>query len=98
MSTSRSRVEWTEHAPYDMLGRYVDRLKRLHGFAFDIGDHDQLVPPSQIAAMDSALTRAGVSHSYETYDGDHTSAIGLRMTTRVLPFFSRTLDFTDVRR
>ena len=93
-----AQAEWQEHAPYDMLPRYVDRLKRLHGLAFDIGDHDQLVPPSQIAAMDSALTHAGVSHVYETYDGDHTSAIGLRMTTRVLPFFSRTLDFTDVRR
>jgi S-formylglutathione hydrolase len=93
-----AQAEWTEHAPYDMLPRYVGRLKQLRGFAFDVGTRDQLVPPSQIAAMDSELVRAGVPHIYETFDGDHTSAIGLRMTTRVLPFFSRTLDFTDVRR
>ena len=93
-----AQAEWREHAPYDMLARYVDRLKRLRGFALDVGTRDRLVAPSQIAAIDSALLRAGVPHVYETYDGDHTSAIGLRMTTRVLPFFSRTLDFTDVRR
>lgn len=93
-----AQAEWHEHAPYDMLPRYADRLKRLHGFAIDVGTRDQLVAPSEIAALDSALVRAGVPHTYETYDGDHMSGIGLRMTTRVLPFFSRTLDFTDVRR
>ncbi|MFI5230242.1 MAG: alpha/beta hydrolase [Gemmatimonadales bacterium] len=90
--------EWAEHAPYDMLPRYADRLKRLRGLAIDIGTHDQLVAPASIAALDSALTRAGVAHTYETYEGTHTSAIGQRMTMRVLPFFSRTLDFTGDRR
>jgi hypothetical protein len=43
--------------------------------------------------MDSAFIRAGVKHTFETYPGDHTSGVGLRMVTRVLPFFSQTLDF-----
>ncbi len=92
------QAEWMEHAPYDMVPLYTNNLKRLRGFAFDVGTRDQLVPPSQLASMDSALKRAGVPHTYETYDGDHTSGIGLRMTTQVLPFFSRTLDFSDDRR
>jgi hypothetical protein len=43
--------------------------------------------------MDSALTRAGVAHTFETYDGTHTSRVGERIITKVLPFFSRTLAF-----
>jgi S-formylglutathione hydrolase FrmB len=89
--------EWIEHSPYDMVPRYAEKLKRLRGFAFDVGTRDQLVPPSTIAAMDSALKRMGVPHTYETYDGDHASGIGLRMTTKVLPFFSQTLDFSTER-
>jgi hypothetical protein len=56
------------------------------------------VAPAQIAAMDSALTKAGVRHTYETYDGDHTNRIALRLFARVLPFFSKTLDFGDAPR
>lgn len=86
--------EWAEHSPYDMVIDSASRIRRLHGLAFDIGTHDDLVQPSLIAGMDSILTRYRVPHTYETYDGDHVSGIGARMTTRVLPFFSRTLDFS----
>jgi S-formylglutathione hydrolase len=48
-------------------------------------------------AMDSALTRAGVRHTFETYDGDHTNRVAVRIATRLLPFFSRTLDFGEGR-
>jgi enterochelin esterase-like enzyme len=86
-------ARWVEDAPYDMIPRYRERLRRLRDFAFDVGLSDNLVPAASLAAMDSALTRAGVKHTYETYDGDHVNRVGLRMVTRVLPFFSRTLDF-----
>jgi S-formylglutathione hydrolase FrmB len=86
-------AKWVEHAPYDMVPRYRDKLRQLRGFVFDVGTSDTLVPLSSQAVMDSALTRAGVAHTYETYDGDHVNRVGLRMVTRVLPFFSRTLDF-----
>jgi enterochelin esterase-like enzyme len=84
---------WVANAPYDMIPRYREKLLRLRDFAFDVGLSDNLVPSATLAAMDSAFTRAGVKHTYETYDGDHTNRVGLRMITRVLPFFSRTLDF-----
>jgi S-formylglutathione hydrolase len=76
-----------------MIPRYRERLLRLRDFAFDVGLSDNLVSPASLAVMDSALTRAGVKHTYETYDGDHVNHVGQRMITRVLPFFSRTLDF-----
>ena len=84
-------AKWTEHFPLDMVPRSADRLKRLAGLAFDVGARDELVPLSQLTAMDSALTRAGVPHTFETYDGTHTSRIGERIRTKMLPFFSRTL-------
>ena len=86
--------EWAEHAPYDMVPSHASHLKRLAGFAFDVGTRDELVSPAQLAQMDSAFTRAGVRHTFETYDGTHMSGIGGRMIARVLPFFfSRMLEF-----
>jgi S-formylglutathione hydrolase len=86
-------AKWTEHFPLDMVPRSADRLKRLAGLAFDVGTRDELVPLSQLTAMDAALTRAGVQHTFDTYDGTHTSRVGERIITKVLPFFSRTLAF-----
>jgi S-formylglutathione hydrolase len=40
----------------------------------------------------------GVRHTYETYDGDHVNHIAARLAARLLPFFSRTLDFGDAPR
>jgi len=69
----------------------------LRGVTFDVGRSDQLVPTAALAAIDSALTRAGVTHTFETYDGDHVNRVRQRVATRVLPFFSRTLDFGEGR-
>jgi S-formylglutathione hydrolase FrmB len=82
---------WIEHSPQDEIRRYRDHLTRLRAFAFDVGTRDELVAPALLDSMDVALNRAGVAHSYETYDGTHTSGIGMRMITKVLPFFSRVL-------
>jgi S-formylglutathione hydrolase FrmB len=89
---------WTEHSPFDMIAIHSEQLKRLRGFMFDVGLSDRLVAPAALAAMDSELTRVGVKHTYETYDGDHTNRIGERLAARLLPFFSRTLDFSDTPR
>ena len=90
--------QWVEHAPLDMIKTHLEQLKQLRGFMFDVGTSDQLVAPAALAAMDSELTRVGVTHTYETYDGDHTNRIAARLAARLLPFFSRTLDFGDASR
>jgi S-formylglutathione hydrolase FrmB len=90
--------KWVEHAPYDMIPSHAEQLKRLRGFMFDVGTSDNLVSPASQAAMDTALTKAGVKHTFETYDGDHTNHIAVRLAARVLPFFSQTLDFGDAPR
>ena len=89
---------WDDHAPFDMIAPHAEQLKRLRGFMFDVGLSDRLVAPAALAAMDSEFTRVGVRHTYETYDGDHTNRIPERLAARLLPFFSRTLDFGDASR
>lgn len=90
--------KWSANAPLDMIPSHAESLKRLRGFAFDVGTGDPLVSVASLAAIDSALTRAGVRHTFETYDGNHTNRIALRLASRVLPFFSQTLDFGDAVR
>ncbi len=90
-------AQWVEHAPLDMIPSHAAALKRLRAMMFDVGLSDQLVPPAALMAVDSALASAGVTHTFETYDGDHVNRVGLRVASRVLPFFSRTLDFGDGR-
>ena len=90
--------QWVEHAPFNMISSHAERLKRLRGFMFDVGLSDNLVSPRALAAIDTALTNAGVRHTYETYEGDHTNRIAARLAARLLPFFSQTLDFGDASR
>jgi len=37
------------------------------------------------------LTRLGVQHTFETYDGDHGSRIKARFAENLLPFFTANL-------
>jgi S-formylglutathione hydrolase len=89
---------WQDSSPLPMIPGHAEQLKRLRGFVFDVGTSDQLVAPAALAAMDNELTRVGVTHLYETYDGDHTNRIAVRLAARLLPFFSKTLDFGDASR
>jgi hypothetical protein len=43
------------------------------------------------AALADALTRVGVNHRFETYEGDHGNRIAARFGAKVLPFFSENL-------
>jgi hypothetical protein len=57
----------------------------------DIGTKDGLLGANR--ELEQAMTRFGVAHTYEEYDGDHTNRRGERVETKVLPFFSRMLSF-----
>ena len=41
--------------------------------------------------LDQALTRLGVAHRFETYEGNHTNRVRERFEIKVLPFFSEQL-------
>jgi hypothetical protein len=39
-----------------------------------------------------------IPHTWETYQGDHTSRVVERIEQKVLPFFSDNLAFTDAKK
>jgi S-formylglutathione hydrolase len=66
-------------------------LKKL-AIAFDAGRADGFEDiPQNVNALDSLLTRLGVKHSAELYDGDHVSGIRERLESKAFPFFSQHL-------
>jgi enterochelin esterase-like enzyme len=72
-----------------MVSKYAGQLKRYSAIVMDVGTKDTLIGGNE--AMDKALTRNGVKHSYQTYDGDHVNRIPQRFEAQVMPFFSEQL-------
>jgi hypothetical protein len=82
-------AKWVANSPLAMVPQYVTSLKKLHAIAMDLGLQDGLLATNQ--EMDQSLTQLGVTHTFETYEGDHTSRVKERFETQVLPFFSNQL-------
>ena len=85
--------QWLAQTPYAMIEEFGTELSQLRGLAFDVGSSDGFshIPPDN-RAYSAALTAAGIPHTFEEYDGDHSNRIAERMGSRVLPFFSSQLD------
>lgn len=64
-------------------------LQRYYAIAIEVGTKD-----AQLAAnrqLHNAMTRLGVPHYYEEYEGSRADTLSARIETRVVPFFSRNL-------
>jgi enterochelin esterase-like enzyme len=86
-------AKWAANAPLAMIDQYIPSLKAYGAIAIDVGTKDGLRASNE--ELDQAMTRFGVAHTYEEYDGDHTNRIAERIEVHVLPFFSRTLSFAS---
>jgi S-formylglutathione hydrolase FrmB len=86
-------AKWLANAPLVMVDQHVPSLKRYRGIALDVGDADPLGADS--VRLAAALMRLGVEHSFEQYEGDHVNRVKQRFASKVLPFFSRHLEFDD---
>jgi enterochelin esterase-like enzyme len=84
-------AKWAANAPLAMIDQYVPHLKAYHAIGMDIGTKDGLLASNQ--ELHQAMTRFGVVHIYEEYDGDHTNRRAERIELNVLPFFSNNLSF-----
>ena len=82
-------AKYAANAPTEMAARYAVQLKRYSAIVMDIGTKDTLIGGN--VAMDKELTRLGIKHKYETYDGDHVNRVTQRFEAQVLPFFSEQL-------
>jgi enterochelin esterase-like enzyme len=84
-------AKWAANAPLAMIDQYIPNLKAYHAIGMDIGTKDGLLGSNQ--ELHQAMTRFGVTHLYEEYDGDHTNRRAERIEQNVLPFFANNLSF-----
>jgi S-formylglutathione hydrolase FrmB len=84
-------AKWYANSPLAMVDQYWSHLKKYKAIMMDIGLQDGLIAGNR--DMDAALTRLGIPHTFETYEGDHTNRVRERFETRLLPFFSQQLEF-----
>ncbi len=91
---NRRELVWQQWLKYDlftMVGKHRVNLLKYEAIAIDCGTDDDLFPMNQIFAR--ALKDAAIEHTYEEFDGDHLNRLTQRMKDKILPRFSRTLEF-----
>jgi enterochelin esterase-like enzyme len=84
-------TKWNANVPLMMIDQYVPNLRKYEAIAIDVGLQDGFIVGNK--AISDVLTRYGIEHAYEAYEGDHTNKVAERYERHVLPFFSRELDF-----
>lgn len=82
-------AKWTANSPLVMVDQYVPNLKQYRAIAIDVGTQDPFLTTN--TQLDQALTRLGVTHKFESYEGTHGNRITARFAAKVLPFFSENL-------
>jgi S-formylglutathione hydrolase FrmB len=89
-------AKWAANSPVVMVDQYVTNLRRFKAIALDIGLQDNLIGGNR--QFVDVLSRYGIAHTFETYEGDHGNRIPQRLEEKVLPFFSTHLSFDQPRR
>src|SRR5499427_2735716 len=89
-------AKWVANSPLAMVDQYVTNLKKYHAIAGDCGLQDGLIGSNK--DLDASFTRLGITHTFETYEGDHTNHVKERFTENVLPFFSNNLSFAATKK
>jgi len=84
-------AKWAANAPLAMIDQYIPGLKSYRAIAIDVGTKDNLLASNK--TLEQTMTRFGIAHTYEEYDGDHTNKVAERIEMHVLPFFSSNLSF-----
>ncbi len=82
-------AKWVANSPLAFVDQYLPALKTYRAITMDVGDMDNLMASNK--QMDEALTRLGVTHTFEVYEGNHGNRVKERFETKVLPFFSTNL-------
>jgi len=81
--------KWLQHDPVQLVSKYRKELNSMKGIYIDCGWRDQYNIHYGCRQLSRQLTRAGISHRYEEFDGTH-SGIDYRMDVS-LPFLYRAL-------
>ena len=89
-------AKWVANSPLAMIDQYVKNLKKYHAIMGEVGTADGLAASNR--QLDDVMTTFGVTHTFETYEGDHTNRVPERIEKKVLPFFSDNLSFAKPKR
>jgi enterochelin esterase-like enzyme len=84
-------AKWLANSPLVMVDQYVPSLKQYRAISLDVGNVDPLAGDN--VSLDAALTRLGIEHTFEQYEGDHMNRVAQRFQMNLIPFFSRQLEF-----
>jgi S-formylglutathione hydrolase len=82
-------AKWHAASPLAMIDQYVTNLKKYHAIMTDVGLQDGLSGPNK--TLDRIMTDYGITHTFETYQGEHADKIPERIESKVLPFLSKNL-------
>lgn len=90
------RQRWLKADPLTTLPEYVQGLKRMKGIYIDVGDDD--LPGFTVAAkaFDHELTKFGVEHKFNIYQGGHADKAVERAIDSLAFLSALLLDPTDV--
>ncbi len=83
------QARWNANLLLNTVDQHVTALKQYKAIMIDVGDQDGLMPANQ--QLEVELTRMGVAHRFEIYEGTHGNRIGQRFLDKVLPFFAENL-------
>src|SRR5207253_9137088 len=78
------QAKWLENSLLPMMDKYGSNLKKYAAVKFDVGTMDNLLATNQ--QIDAAMTKAGIKHTFETYEGDHHGKIAELVETKVMTF------------
>jgi S-formylglutathione hydrolase FrmB len=91
-----ANAEWHAKMPLYLVERHKQNLLKLRGIYIDVGEKEKF-PHIRLtsARFSNELAKQSIPHIYEIYArGDHGNKIRERVEKSVLPFFSRTLEFS----
>lgn len=78
---------WRAQLPLDLLEQNATPFRSLCTIALEAGDKDAITNVTAgAAAFSRALTRAGIAHRFEVFDGGHTDRTRERFETVVLSY------------
>ena len=81
------------NAPLAFVDQYIAKARKYRAIAMDVGDKDTLV--ADTTKMHEALEAYKIPNNLDVYEGTHTSRVAFRLQDHVLPFFGRSLSFSE---
>ncbi|MBK8504348.1 MAG: esterase [Saprospiraceae bacterium] len=82
------------NATLSVLDQHIYGIKQLTAIGMDAGEQDFGISGTT-KELHERLEAYKIQHFYESYQGDHVNKIGERIYQKVLPFFSKNLEFEN---